>query len=71
MLLKQDFTVLQCRIPAFGTLPLFTADSRIILDHGAPAALYDYNCGVKQAPSIPTGLSIDRFSLPADERARI
>jgi hypothetical protein len=35
------------------------------------SSIHDYNCGAKQAPSIPTGLSIDRFLLPADERTRI
>jgi hypothetical protein len=32
------------------------------------SSIHDYNCGVKQAPPIPTGLSMDRFLLPADER---
>ena len=35
------------------------------------SSIHGYKCGVKQAPSIPTGLPIDRFLLPAHERTRI
>jgi putative transposase len=35
------------------------------------SSIHDYKDTVKQAPSIPTGLTINRLLLPADERARI
>ena len=30
------------------------------------SSILGYKCGAKQAPSIPTGLCIDRLLLPAD-----
>ncbi len=35
------------------------------------SSIHGYKGTVKEAPSIPTGLAIDRFLLPADGRARI
>jgi hypothetical protein len=32
------------------------------------SSIHDYESGVRQAPSCPSGLAIDRFLLPADEQ---